>query len=153
MKIGTAELSDCKTVLHIVRETVSAVYPHYYPEGAVRFFLAHHKEERIRQDIAAGAVYLLFEDSGIPVGTVTVRGNEINRLFVLPEQQGNGFGRVLMDFAEALIGKAFSSIELDSSLPAKAIYLRRGYETVSYHVIDADGDYLCYDHMKKEVKM
>ena len=74
MKIVRAELSDAETVREISHETIKAVYPHYYPKGAVDFFLAHHNRENILRDIEAGEVWLI-SDGGNGVGTVTVNGN------------------------------------------------------------------------------
>jgi GNAT superfamily N-acetyltransferase len=94
-------------------------------------------------------VYLL-EADGVPAGTVTVSGNEINRLFVLPEQQRKGYGRELMDFSEQMIRKSSDRIVLDASLPAKKMYLDRGYTAAEYHMTETDnGDYLCFDVMEK----
>ncbi|MBP1535737.1 MAG: GNAT family N-acetyltransferase [Ruminococcus sp.] len=151
MKIEKASIKDTKLVKHITQATIRAVYPHYYPEGAVDFFSAHHSDERIISDIEQGRVYLIFHGE-IAVGTVTVADNEINRLFVLQEYQGQGFGRALMDFAEKEIACRYDEIKLDASLPAKAIYKNRGYEEISYNMIKTDnGDYLCYDEMVRKI--
>ena len=99
MKIIQAIAGDFETVQQITQETIRAVYPRYYPAGAVDFFCRHHSDESIRGDIASGKVYLLF-DEGKAAGTVTVSGNGINRLFVLPQCQHRGYGRALLDFAE-----------------------------------------------------
>lgn len=143
---SAAHLSDVRRITH---ETIRTVYPRYYPQGAVDFFLAHHDESRIAQDIADGIVHLL-ETDGVFAGTVTLRGNEVCRLFVLPEFQRRGFGCALMDFAEAQILATHTCIVLDASLPAKGIYLKRGYSPVEFHAIQTEnGDHLCYDVMKK----
>lgn len=137
-------------VKNITQITIRAVYPKYYPQGAVDFFSAHHSDEKILADISAGFVYLL-KSGNEYAGTVTVSENHINRLFVLPEYQGKGFGRALMDMAEELIFESYDKIELDASLPAKRIYLKRGYIETEYHIIDTPyGDHLCYDVMVKE---
>lgn len=150
MEIVQAGIADAPSVLAITRETIATVYPHYYPQGAVAFFLAHHAQSAIEADIRQGIVYLCYDD-GHPVGTVTNRGDEICRLFVLPAQQGRGFGRALLDYAEALVLRTYPAVTIDASLPGKAIYLKRGYTFVSYHTIETDGgDRLCYDVMQKQ---
>ena len=107
--------------------------------------------KKIKADIESGCVYIL-EDEGRGVGTVTVSGNHINRLFVLPECQHRGYGRYMMDFAEDRIAREHKTIELDASFPAKRIYLKRGYKETEYHTIETEGgDKLCYDVMVKEV--
>ena len=81
-----------------------------------------------------------------------VDGNEIKRLFVLPEYQHKGFGRELMDQAEIVIAQDYNEIVLDASFPAKNIYRKRGYVETDYCTIIAEnGDYLCYDVMCKSI--
>lgn len=152
MKIKKAQISDLELVSNITRTTIKAVYPNYYPKGAVDFFLSHHSIENIRNDIETENIYLLsFEDNTI--GTITVKENHINRLFILPEFQKKGGGRILMDFAEKLISEKYKEIATDASLPAKGMYLKRGYTETSYNtILTENGDYLCYDEMKKIIE-
>ncbi|MCR5014989.1 MAG: GNAT family N-acetyltransferase [Ruminococcus sp.] len=150
MEIITAKSSDLGTVYDIAQSTIKAIYPHFYPAGAVEFFLVHHSREHISADIEAGRVSIAVSD-GRAVGTVTVSGDSINRLFVLPDEQGNGFGGELLRFAEAEIAKSYGTARLDSSLPAKQIYLKKGYMVIDSRTIEAGGDFLCYDIMIKRV--
>jgi len=150
MDIIKADTSMAEAVRNIVRTTINAIYPHYYPAGAVRFFLEHHSDEEIISDIRAGKVWLLFTDEDVPAGTVTVDGNDIGRLFVLTGYQGKGFGGKLLRFAEEKVFAEYDEAVLDSSLPAKQIYLKRGYIPQDYHIIDVFGDHLCFDSMLKK---
>ena len=153
MRIEQARPEELSIVREIVQKTIVTIYPAYYPAGAVEFFRRHHSDEAIRADLEAGRVYLLWDEAG-PAGTVTVHGDEMGRQFVLPDRQGRGLGRRLMDFAEARIAEGHDEIRLDASLPAKAIYLRRGYVSAEYHVLPVEGgQYLCYDVMRKPAKM
>ena len=149
--IRAAKETDFDSVKDITQTTIWSVYPKYYPSGAVQFFSNHHSDDRIRADIVAGILFLI-EVDGTAIGTVTVADNEINRLFVLPDFQRKGYGRELMDFAEEIIRKKHDHIILDASLPAKQIYLKRGYVTAKYNMIETEnGDYLCYDVMEKHL--
>ena len=148
--IRSAVLTESDKITELVRETIKAVYPKYYPAGAVEFFLAHHKPVKIASDIEAGKVYVIEQD-GIIAGTVTIDGNEIARLFVEPSKQGKGYGGKLLDFAENMIFGYSGTIRLDSSLPAKSIYIKRGYREKEYcKILTDNGDYLCYDIMEHE---
>ena len=150
MQICSAIPAQAETVMKIAHRTIEAVYPHYYPAGAVAFFLQHHNPAAIRKDISENCVFLCLSDDGQAVGTVTVKGNDIGRLFVLPEYQGRGFGGALLRYAEQLIGAHYSEAVLDASFPAKAIYLRHGWKETGYHLIACEnGDYLCHDTMRK----
>lgn len=150
MEIKQAESHEIEVVKNITHGTVSELYPRYYSNGAVDYFLKHHSVENITDDIEHGRTYLCIDDSGSAVGTVSVDNNHIGRLFVLPEYQGNGYRRALLDFAENLIFENYNEIVIDASLSAKAIYLKRGYRECEYVVIKTDnGDFLCYDIMTK----
>ncbi|MBQ8965340.1 GNAT family N-acetyltransferase [Ruminococcus sp.] len=153
MNIVKAECKDFETVKDITCRTINAIYPKYYPLGAVDFFLKHHSDENIMEDISCGRTFLCVDENGCAAGTVSVKENDIGRLFVLPEFQGQGCGRLLLDFAEDMIRQNFDEIVLDASLAAKAIYLKRGYREFHYQVIKTDnGDFLCFDIMRKKVK-
>ncbi len=149
MIIKKAVHTDLYIIRSITLETINAIYPRYYPTGAVNFFIAHHSAENIAADIALGNVFIMLAGEN-PVGTVTIKSNEILRLFVLPEHQRNGYGRALLEFSEKKILENYQTISLSASLPAKEIYLKRGYkETESHAILTENGDYLCYDVMEK----
>ncbi|MBQ7848760.1 MAG: GNAT family N-acetyltransferase [Clostridia bacterium] len=143
---------DLETVRQITHQTIAEIYPHHYPAGVVAFFIRHHNTDRILKDIHAGVVFLLLAGEEA-VGTVTIRENEICRLFVLPSWQHHGFGSLLLGFAEARITETFPEICLDSSLPAQHLYLNRGYTAAETHRLTVEsGDVLCYDLMKKAAR-
>ena len=149
--IRLAEISDLEPVLQITHDTISEIYSHYYAEGVVGFFLGHHSREHILSDIENEIVWLL-EEGGNAVGTVTIKGNAVNRLFVLPEWQSHGYGSQLMDFAEDKIAERFTYVHIDSSLAAKEMYLKRGYkEKKTCRILEDNGDILIYDEMEKWV--
>ena len=122
MSIRQAQPSDFAVVKEITHTTIQTIYPHYYPTGAVAFFLHHHNDKNIADDIANGIVFLCSDKNNKIVGTVTIRENEIARLFVLPDYQGKGYGKELLEFAEAEIAKHYNEIIIDASLSAKAVY-------------------------------
>lgn len=153
MVIKLALISDLNRIREITLTTISEIYPHYYSKGAVEFFLNHHNNDNIVNDISDNRVFLCVDSKQAAVGTVTIKNNEICRLFVLPAYQGNGYGKELMDFAEAKISEKYNEIKLAASLSAKTIYLKRGYKETEYNTIKTDnGDFLCYDVMVKQIK-
>lgn len=145
VKAGPAQLVRAA---EITRTTIAAVYPHFYPRGVVEFFLNWHQDKKILADIRAGEVFLLL-DGGRAVGTVTLHGEELTRLYVLPNCQGKGYGKALLDFGEEAIGRVYGKIVVEASLPAKGLYLRRGYRETGFFTEEAYGDVLCWDVMEK----
>lgn len=147
--IRLAGMTDLEDVLEITRNTISEIYPHYYADGVVSFFLEHHSRENILDDIKNNIVWLIETEDGL-VGTVTIKENAIYRLFVLPGFQSRGIGSQLMDFAENKIAEKFGRVHIDSSLPAKEMYLKRRYKEKKTCKIQAsNGDILIYDEMEK----
>ena len=57
----------------------------------------------------------------------------------------------MLDYAETKILESQDCVLVDASLPAKQIYLRRGYKEIEYDIIKTDnGDFLCFDIMRLE---
>ena len=148
MKLRRAEC-PAKTA-EIVEKTIKAVYPHYYPPGAVQFFLELHREERIRKAMANEEIYLALIQGEI-VGTGSIRENDICRLFILPQYQARGYGSRLMDLLEERVLQKYESVHIDASFPAEGMYLKRGYKILTYEKIETEGgDFLCYHTMEKK---
>lgn len=149
MVLVKAENEHKALVVQMVEETIQAVYPHYYPRGAVDYFLQCHSEKQIQRAIEKEQVFLLFV-KGEPVGTGSVCGQEIGCFFILPRFQGSGYGTYLLNALEDRILGWKQKAELSASLPAYDWYLKRGYEPISYHkILTKNGDYLCYYQMQK----
>lgn len=51
--------TDLKTDFHITRDTISEIYPKYYARGVVEFFLKHHNQDNILEDIQNARVWQL----------------------------------------------------------------------------------------------
>lgn len=136
-------------VAEIVEKTIRVIYPHYYPSGAVQFFLELHNEDRIMEAADREDIYLAVVKEKI-VGTGSIRGNEIRRLFILPEYQAKGYGSRLMDLLEDMVFRQYPVVHIDASFPAEGMYLKRGYRIKTFERIGTEsGDYLCYHTMEK----
>lgn len=149
MKIRQAAIDDLAAVMDIAVTTINETYPYYYPAGVIDSYLEYHTEDAIKADINDEKVYII-EDDNKTVGTVTIKDSTLVRLFVKPQYQGEGYGKALMDFSEELIFESFDKVIVESSLPAKILYKKRGYAEISSHrMTTRSGDYLCYDTMEK----
>jgi GNAT superfamily N-acetyltransferase len=149
MTLQVAGTDDFARVRAIVRKTIETVYSSFYPEDVVRFFLDYQGDDAIREDIAAGRLYVLTVD-GVMVGTGSLHGNEICRVFVLPEYSHRGFGTMIMRELESIVSRSSRTARLDSSLPGYGLYLKLGYRPVDYQMISTpNGQVLCYHVMEK----
>ena len=146
-----ARFMQATGVYNVVQKTIQEVYPRYYTDEVVRFFLELHNFETITQDINKGMVYALMCGDVI-VATGTIEGNHINRVYVLPEYRGIGVGKRLMDYLEDIISKSYNEIWVDASLPAGGFYQMRGYVTKDHQEYPLENDkILAYEVMCKSV--
>lgn len=149
MKYIKAIKRDIDAVWELVHETIKTVYPKYYPAEVVDFFCEHHCKENIARDVNDGKVGLLVVDKTI-VGTGCYRDNHITRVYVNPQYQGKGYGSFIMQCLEAEIAENYDSVELDASLPASALYEKRGYKTIKHEKWKVEnGVVLVYEIMEK----
>lgn len=93
------------------------------------FVAAHdqkHQRIYLEEELHAGKqVYMLIKDR--PVGIVSIKGNLIENLYVLPEAQGRGFGMELLLFAIEKCDSVPCLWILDNNQRAQALYERHGF--------------------------
>lgn len=84
------------------------------------------------------------------VATGSADGNEITRVYVLPEFQKKGYGTRMMKELEQHVGKAYDRAVLDASLASCRMYEERGYRTLRHEQINlVNGVVLVYEVMEK----
>lgn len=93
-------------------------------------FVAAHTPERqnvyIRKKLEEGSVfYLLAEDQ--PIGIVSITGNLIEDLYILPEFQNRGYGTKLLRFAIAQCTDTPALWILENNQDAERLYRRLGF--------------------------
>jgi ribosomal protein S18 acetylase RimI-like enzyme len=122
--------TDLFAVKALIHRAIAACYPGYYCGEAIRFFGNYHNEQAIFHDAREGCT-IVFERGGRIVGTGTLAGNEVKRVFVDPACQHEGVGRLIMEQLENLAAAAgVTLVKLDASLPSRSFYERLGYEVV-----------------------
>lgn len=143
-----AEKYEAKRIAKLVERTIGEIYPKYYPDEVTNFFYILHSEARIEADIESKRVGILLCD-GRMVGTGSVKGNHITRVYVLPDEQGKGFGSRIVEELEKIIGRKYDSVELDASAPAEEFYEKRGYKTVKIETLNLGEEKMEYKVMEK----
>ena len=142
--------SDLCIVRSLIQNTIDVCYSNVYSKEAVRFFKDWHCDENVLKDANEGHTIVLERVSRI-IGTGTIVGDEIKRVFVDPAFQKNGFGKILM---QKLEGKALLAgvgvVKLDASLPSKRFYDSLGYVTLEETFLEVEnGKRLDYFKMQK----
>jgi len=146
--------TDLFAVRSLVQRTIAVCYPEHYCMEAVRFFANYHNEQAILQDTRAGCT-LVLNEAGHILGTGTLVGEEIKRVFVEPGLQKHGLGRLIMRHLEekaALAG--VETIRLDASLPARRFYDGLGYTVVEKAFLQVEnGQSLDFFKMQKKLSL
>ena len=151
MKYEIAKKENIEQIYQLVQNTINAIYPIYYPQGAVEFFRGLHSRENIASDIEKGFVRVLILDDCL-VGTGSCNENHISRLFVVSDLQKKGYGSYIMNCLEKEIALNNNIVYLDASLAAACFYEHRGYKSFKHEELSVDGNArLVYEVMKKYI--
>ncbi len=146
--------TDLFAVKALIHRTLVVCYAGHYCPEAIRFFVNYHDEQAILRDARDGCI-IVFEKAGRIVGTGTLAGNEIKRVFVDPACQQEGVGRLIMEQLENLAaGAGVPLVRLDAALPSRRFYEHLGYDVVEEASLPvANGRRLDFFRMRKMMCM
>jgi GNAT superfamily N-acetyltransferase len=144
------ESTDLAAVKRLIHKTIDTCYSQVYPEEAVRFFKNWHSNDRILQDAEEGLTIVL-EKTRQAIGTGTIVGDKITRVFVDPALQRRGFGKLIMrKLEDTAISSGIPVVKLDASLPSKNFYDSLGYVTLQATFLEVEnGKKLDFYRMEK----
>ena len=103
-------------------------------------FIAVHTTERqieyLKSQMNKGAAIYLLSDAGKPVGIVSIRDDVVGDLYVLPDEQGRGYGTQLLRFAMEKCTGTPTLWVLSSNRRAMNLYERLGFHaTGECHIL------------------
>lgn len=132
--------SDLDMVKELIYKTIDVCYADVYPEEAVQFFKDWHCDENILKGAMEGYTIVL-EINGQIIGTGSLVGDEIVRVFVEPRWQRCGFGKTIMrHLEEKALSLGTKVVKLDASLPSKKFYDSMEYQTLEQTFIPMEND-------------
>lgn len=95
------------------------------------FVAAHTPERQYRYlaDKAAGGsrIFLLLREGETPIGVVTVTGDLIADLYILPAERNKGYGTVLLQYAIGQCSGSSTLWILENNTGAERLYRRNGF--------------------------
>jgi GNAT superfamily N-acetyltransferase len=152
IKLRQMQTADLNTVYNLVQTTIQISYADTYPPEAIEFFRNYHSRENILKDLKV-AYIIVAESDGQILGTGTVAGKDVGRVFINPEFQHHGIGKLI---AEELERKARSQglekLELSSSLKAREFWESEGFVVVKEFALPVANDkHLIYYEMAKKL--
>jgi N-acetylglutamate synthase-like GNAT family acetyltransferase len=150
IKLTQMKTTDLAAVYALVQKTIEVSYGGVYPPEAIEFFKNHHSRENILQDIAKGYI-VMAESGGQILGTGTLLGTNVRRVFINPEYQRQGIGKII---AEKLERKArangLAKLDLSASLKSRQFWEARGFtSTKEFALPVANGQKLIFYEMTK----
>ncbi len=137
----------------VIENTVTECYNNIYAREVINYFLSYHNTEIITDDAINGTTVVLLNKDKI-IGSGTLVGTNLRRLFVLPQYQKKGAGSIILDYLESIANSQnLDFTELYSMIPAADFYFKKGYKTIKTCEYKTDGDnYACYRRMIKLLK-
>ena len=144
--------SDLGVIKRLIYHTIDICYSDVYPKEAVQFFKDWHCDKSILKGANEGRTIVLEKNNQI-IGTGTIVNDEVVRVFVEPEYQNLGFGKIIMRNLEAkALSQGISIVKLDASLPSKKFYDSLGYSTLQETFLEVEnGKRLDYYKMEKSL--
>ncbi len=129
IKIRRFKQADLPAVKELIDNTIDICYSDDYPEEAIEYFKEYHCDKNILKSAAKGCTIILEKNNRV-IGTGTIIGDHILRVFVNPKFQKQGLGKLIMNKLEdKAISSGANKVKLDASLPSKTFYDTLGYKT------------------------
>jgi N-acetylglutamate synthase-like GNAT family acetyltransferase len=114
-------------VYDLIQNAIDVSYHKVYSKEAIEFFKAHHSVEHILDDASNGYM-IIAEREGELLGTATLLGSNIRRVFVNPEYQHSGVGKLLVqDLQKKASFKQLTVVDLEASLSSKLFWQSLGF--------------------------
>ncbi len=118
---------DITAIYGLLQNTIDISYRGVYPPEAVKLFKDYHSEQQILSDGTEGytivAVY-----NGEVVGTGTLAGDHISRVYVAPQYQHSGIGKMIVrELENKALEEKLTTINLDGSLVSREFWESLGY--------------------------
>jgi GNAT superfamily N-acetyltransferase len=153
IKIRKLKLSDLNAIRNLIHNIINICYSGVYNAEAIKYFKDYHNNENILKGAKEGYTIILVSNNQI-IGTGTITGDYITRVFVNPEFQKQGLGKLLMQkLEEKALSAGIDTVKLDSSLPAKKFYDSLCYETIEKTFVEVEnGKKLDYYIMEKRLR-
>ena len=163
MEIRRATLRDYDTIYDLARRTWYDTYTKILSQEQVEYMLdmMYSREAIAGQMDAKGHQFLLIADEGMAIGFASYELNykpdtaKLHKLYVLPNIQGKGAGRLLMDEVEKAALQAGNykvALNVNRYNRAFDFYSKCGYSKVGEEDIDIGRGYLMEDYiMAKEL--
>lgn len=129
---------DLPQLKQLVNLTIDAVYGPHYASEIIEYWKRLHTPQKIFKDVVNGHAVVMLDHNKI-IGTGSLVGATIKRIFIHPNYHRQGLGRQIMNYLEQqAMDNGQIKVYLDAANISKAFYLQLGYqvdqeEIISFH--------------------
>ncbi|BFM44718.1 GNAT family N-acetyltransferase [Flavobacterium sp. CFS9] len=160
--ISEATVSDIKQIQHIVDITWPITYGEILSKEQLDYMLAlFYSEEALTEQFAKGEQLFYRVDEGAStVGFIGIEHQykgqaitKIHKIYLLPETQGKGIGKKVMEEIERLGAENNSnalSLNVNRFNPAIGFYKKIGFEVIGESDLDIGNGYLMEDFVMEK---
>lgn len=156
-----ATTADIAVIGQLAVDSWWPAYGSYLPHGQIRLMLENmYSEDALKQQLAEGHHFLLAYHTGQPVGFAGLHRTEgcgqhlvrVEKLYILPSEQGKGIGRLLLDEAAeyaCMHGAGCLELHVNRNNPAKRFYEKQGFTVIKTVDIPYHG-YVLNDYVMRK---
>jgi GNAT superfamily N-acetyltransferase len=147
------KLVDLDGVKKLINRTIDVCYNGFYLKEVMNYFDMYNWDGNILKAAHDGYI-VVAEMQGEIIGTGSVIGDTILRVFIDPDHQKQGLGRVIMNELESrAAANGVNILRLRALANARKFYESRGYSIVDRGLVEVDnGRHLEYYQMEKKLK-
>lgn len=161
--IVKASVTDLKTITEIAHKTWPLTYGEILSQPQLDYMLkAFYSESALRANIENGQEFILAKETDIVLGFASFEhhyedGNttKIHKIYILPETQGKGIGKLLIDAITQFAKENDSAtllLNVNRFNKALTFYQKLGFKIIQEIDIELEQGYLMEDYvMEKEI--
>jgi GNAT superfamily N-acetyltransferase len=145
--------AEFPAVYALVQNTIQVSYADVYPPEAIEFFINYHCPDIIRNDLNRGYIVIV-ESGGRILGTGTLLGTEVKRVFIDPGYQHQVIGKIIADKLERKArSEGLEKLDLSASLKSRRFWEALGFiSSEEFSLPVANDKKLIYYEMVKTLK-
>jgi ribosomal protein S18 acetylase RimI-like enzyme len=160
--IVSATANDYPTIRDIAHQTWPIAYGEILPKVQLDYMLgAFYNDEALNDSVVnKGHRFVLAKEGELIFGFASYEHNynqkpqtKIHKIYILPETQGKGIGKIVIDFIENLAKENHSTtltLNVNRSNKALHFYQKLGFEIVGEIDIELDHGYLMEDYVMEK---
>lgn len=161
LSIRHATSTDLPLIVQLAEATWAPTYSSILSQEQIAYMFGElYGEETLARQMEEGQTFLLLFDEDAPVGfaAYSVKDNgagiyKLNKIYLLPQRQGKGYGKVLLTAVEEDVkcqGALILDLNVNRHNKAKQFYERCGYHVHAQEDIPI-GPYWMNDYVMRKV--